>query len=167
MTETAPHPPEPVRASAAARATRRVPWPAIAAVALCTATSLVAYRASFVRGRDRVARADEQRLDYFASSLQYALEKNEHLPFLIGLERDVRALLRDPGDPALVERVNRYLALVQTRADVATAFAVAARSVARYSRSGSRSRRRAASRADAPDVEDRRAAASQLEASQT
>jgi two-component system C4-dicarboxylate transport sensor histidine kinase DctB len=160
MTETAPHPPEPVRASAAARATRRVPWPAIAAVALCTATSLVA-------GRDRVARADEQRLDYFASSLQYALEKNEHLPFLIGLERDVRALLRDPGDPALVERVNRYLALVQTRADVATAFAVAARSVARYSRSGSRSRRRAASRADAPDVEDRRAAASQLEASQT
>jgi hypothetical protein len=160
MTETAPHPPEPVRASAAARATRRVPWPAIAAVALCTATSLVA-------GRDRVARADEQRLDYFASSLQYALEKNEHLPFLIGLERDVRALLRDPGDPELVERVNRYLALVQTRADVATAFAVAARSVARYSRSGSRSRRRAASRADAPDVEDRRAAASQLEASQT
>jgi two-component system C4-dicarboxylate transport sensor histidine kinase DctB len=127
MTDAAPIEPgvgHPAEDQAPARPGRRAGSAVLAAagLALCLLPAVATYRSLYRSGREAVRRADGQRLEYFAESLGYAVEKNEHLPFLIGLERDVVGLLLHPGEPKRVEDVNRYLALVQSKAAVAAAY---------------------------------------------
>jgi two-component system C4-dicarboxylate transport sensor histidine kinase DctB len=56
--------------------------------------------------------------------LQGSVDKYEHLPYLVGAERTLSALLQSPGDSDLVEQANRYLAFAQQRSDVAAIYLI-------------------------------------------
>lgn len=64
----------------------------------------------------------EHRLALYANNLQSAIQRHDYLPFVLSMNADVRDLLRRPGDPALADRVNRYLATVTREARSATLF---------------------------------------------
>ncbi|WP_189461788.1 sensor histidine kinase [Jeongeupia chitinilytica] len=53
----------------------------------------------------------QNRLDVYAGSLRNAIERYDALPVVLSTHPDIAALLRNPDDPALRDRINRYLAL--------------------------------------------------------
>lgn len=59
-----------------------------------------------------------------AQDLLSAVEKFEHLPYLVGAERTLSDLLRAPQDGALVEQANQYLAFAKDRTDVAAIYLI-------------------------------------------
>jgi len=61
------------------------------------------------RGLEALRQESRHKLDLFAAAAQGALRRLEPLPGTIQLNPDVLALLRQPGDAALVRRVNTYL----------------------------------------------------------
>ncbi|BCL76281.1 two-component sensor histidine kinase [Jeongeupia sp. HS-3] len=58
---------------------------------------------------ERVRDAGRHRLDVYAGSLRNAVDRYAYLPFLLSTHPDLAALLRAPGDAALIDKVNRYL----------------------------------------------------------
>ena len=53
-----------------------------------------------------------------------SVEKFEHLPYLVGAERTLTALLQAPEDSALIDQANRYLTFAQQRSDVAAIYLI-------------------------------------------
>ncbi|QCB44832.1 ATP-binding protein [Hydrogenophaga sp. PAMC20947] len=53
-----------------------------------------------------------------------SVEKFEHLPYLVGAERSLSALLQSPQDVALTRQANQYLAFAQQRSDVAAIYVI-------------------------------------------
>jgi len=53
-----------------------------------------------------------------------SVEKFEHLPYLVGAERSLSALLQSPQDSGLTDQTNRYLAFAQQRSDVAAIYLI-------------------------------------------
>lgn len=53
-----------------------------------------------------------------------SVEKFEHLPYLVGAERSLSALLQSPQDSALTRQTNEYLAFAQQRSDVAAIYLI-------------------------------------------
>ena len=53
-----------------------------------------------------------------------SVEKFEHLPYLVGAERTLSALLQAPQDIALTAQANHYLAFAQERSDVAAIYLI-------------------------------------------
>ena len=53
-----------------------------------------------------------------------SVEKFEHLPYLVGAERSLSALLQSPQDSGLTDQANRYLAFAQQRSDVAAIYLI-------------------------------------------
>lgn len=53
-----------------------------------------------------------------------SVEKFEHLPYLVGAERSLSALLQSPQDSELIHRTNEYLAFAQQRSDVAAIYLI-------------------------------------------
>jgi two-component system C4-dicarboxylate transport sensor histidine kinase DctB len=53
-----------------------------------------------------------------------SVEKFEHLPYLVGAERSLSALLESPQDSGLTDQANRYLAFAQQRSDVAAIYLI-------------------------------------------
>ena len=58
----------------------------------------------------------KQRLEVYESSLDSILGKYDYLPKTLELNKDVLNVLRNPGDPAMVDIVNRYLEQVNQQA---------------------------------------------------
>lgn len=65
-----------------------------------------------------------QRLEFYAVSLEGALDRYEALPWLLALERDLAGLLDQPADPARRKAANHYLETVQGDAAIAAAFLI-------------------------------------------
>lgn len=86
-------------------------------VPVCVLLAVAAYQISFRANLDDVRKSSAQRLEFFAISLESALEKFEYLPFMLTLQRDVTQLLSKPADAkkaaALTEELNIYLQLLQ------------------------------------------------------
>jgi len=61
-------------------------------------------------GMQDIEARGRQRLGLYLSSFRNHLEKYEYLPGVLAQDRDVRALLRNPGDARLVQNVNARLA---------------------------------------------------------
>ena len=59
------------------------------------------------------------------SDLLGSVKKFEHLPYLVGAERTLSALLQSPQDAELVHQANQYLAFAQQRSDVAAIYLIA------------------------------------------
>ncbi|NYZ13846.1 sensor histidine kinase [Azospirillum sp. RWY-5-1] len=71
---------------------------------------------------DGLRSTGEHRLALYVNNLQSAIQRHDYLPFVLSMNADIRELLRQPGDHALTDRVNRYLATVTREAQSATLF---------------------------------------------
>ncbi|CAN7433234.1 ATP-binding protein [Duganella sp. LjRoot269] len=73
---------------------------------------------------DKLRVAGAQRLDGYAVSLENLLSKYDFLPGTLELNKDVIALLREPGDEALRAEVNAYLEQLNRRSKSTTIYIV-------------------------------------------
>ncbi|RIX73869.1 sensor histidine kinase [Acidovorax cavernicola] len=91
-----------------------------AALALVALSAFVGHQLSQQTGLARMREAAEHRLDMIATGLDAELTRFDYLPALLEMTPVVPALLRSPGDPALSDAANRYLAGVNatTRAEM-------------------------------------------------
>ena len=90
---------------------------AFAAVAVGTAAAW-----SERSGIDGMRSTGEHRLALYVHNLQSVIQRHDYLPFVLSMNADIRQLLRRPGDPAMADRVNRYLQTVTREASSATLF---------------------------------------------
>jgi two-component system, NtrC family, C4-dicarboxylate transport sensor histidine kinase DctB len=95
-------------------------------VPVCLLLAIAAYQYSFRGSVDELRKSNAQRLEFFAISLESALEKYEYLPFMLTLQRDVTQLLAKPTDTkktaALTEELNIYLQLLQEQSRAAAIY---------------------------------------------
>ncbi len=90
------------------RQLRRVaPWGLV--LLCCLAVALLAWRWTESAATDKLRLAGAQRLDSYAVSLENLLSKYDFLPGTLELNKDVIALLQQPGDEAVRAEVNAYL----------------------------------------------------------
>ncbi|WP_372657418.1 ATP-binding protein [Hydrogenophaga sp.] len=66
-------------------------------------------------GLSSLGETTAHRIELYSSSLQSELKRNEHLPPVVALNKDVQALLAHPNDQGLREVVNEYLQIVSRR----------------------------------------------------
>jgi two-component system C4-dicarboxylate transport sensor histidine kinase DctB len=90
-----------------ARGRRAALWLSLALGAILML--VLADRLAVQVGDDNLRSAGGHRLDIYAAGLESELAKYEYLPRLLALEQDVLALLRNPTDPAAVQRANDRL----------------------------------------------------------
>lgn len=113
-------PPDEPPSSRAAMAAERLSWRDIvlrsrrglvSALALLTilGVGVAGYQATWRQGLAEVRSNANHRLDLFASAVEGMLNRLEHVPATIQLNRDVVALLRPRSGPASSEAVNAYL----------------------------------------------------------
>ncbi len=79
------------------------------AVLVILGVGMVSYRASWNQGVAGVRTNANHRLDLFASALEGMLNRLEHVPATIQLNRDVVALLQPRSGPASADAVNGFL----------------------------------------------------------
>lgn len=95
---------------------RLVAWLAGFAV-LCASASMFAYRTSLSIGMAELQATGHHRLDLYANSLEREIDKYAYFPAILGLERDVQALLSAPAPAApQIAEVNQYLEQLNERA---------------------------------------------------
>lgn len=82
---------------------------------LMALAGLLGYRFSERTGMARLQVEASYRLDLFAMTIESIVNRYAHVPTTIELREDVIAALRTPGDSALVDRTNRYLAQLSAR----------------------------------------------------
>ena len=70
------------------------------------------------------ARQTTSILQVQVSDLLGSVKKFEHLPYLVGAEHALAALLKSPRDTGLVHQANQYLAFAQQRSDVAAIYLI-------------------------------------------
>lgn len=70
------------------------------------------------------ARQTTSILQVQVSDLLGSVKKFEHLPYLVGAEHALSALLKSPRDTGLVHQANQYLAFAQQRSDVAAIYLI-------------------------------------------
>jgi two-component system, NtrC family, C4-dicarboxylate transport sensor histidine kinase DctB len=95
---------------------------AVAGAAVCLLLAVAARSLLYSTRVEAQRQSAAQRLEFFVTNLEYALEKSAPLPFLLGLERDVVDLLLHPDDPERVRRVNHFLETAQSSASVAATY---------------------------------------------
>jgi two-component system C4-dicarboxylate transport sensor histidine kinase DctB len=89
-------------------------WPrrlglSVLLVLVCAALAAVAYRYAEDAAIDRLRLSGAQRLDTYAAGLEHLLSKYDFLPGTFELNKDVIAMLSQPGDEKLRREVNTYL----------------------------------------------------------
>lgn len=94
-----------------ARGARRRHFPMrwCAALALVAAAAYMGHEAAWHTGLSRLRDAAQHRLDLVVTGLDAHLARFDYLPALLEMTPVVPALLDAPADPALRDRVNRYL----------------------------------------------------------
>ena len=95
---------------------------ALAFVALVAAGAWTAYRYAERAETSAIIERAAHRLDVDESTLKGELTRYDYLPALLSLNPDIAELLRHPTDPALISRVNRYLADVTTDSQAAAIY---------------------------------------------
>jgi len=106
-----------LRASPYARRSvnRRLVWGGACLFAAALAVAL-AYAWGERTGIRAMRQGVEHRLDIYAGGLQSELTRYDYLPGILSLNKDVIALLQDPGNPEWLARVNHYLETVNLKA---------------------------------------------------
>ncbi|WP_051341277.1 sensor histidine kinase [Azospirillum halopraeferens] len=95
-------------------------WLAVTAMAAAAVAGAALW--SERRGIEALRAGGEHRIALYVSSLEGAIQRHDYLPVVLSMNEDVRRLLRDPGDAALRDRVNRYFATVTQEAQSATLY---------------------------------------------
>lgn len=86
------------------------------------AAAWLAYRLAYAAALGELEARGAARIDYHARELDGALEKFEHLPYLIGIEAALVELLYSPSEAVRVNAANHYLDFAQSRAGIAAAY---------------------------------------------
>jgi two-component system C4-dicarboxylate transport sensor histidine kinase DctB len=81
-------------------------------------------------GRERLRESGTHRLEVYAAALRSELAKYEYLPGLLTLERDVFAILRNPGNADLLHVVNERLEQINRVAGTAALYILDRKGVA-------------------------------------
>lgn len=102
------------------RARRQLLW--ILALVLSALLVAAVYRQAARQGSADLLARGAQQLQLMAPELESALEKFETLPYVLGLQHNVLALLDDPGNAALAAELNRNLQAVQRQSKVDAIF---------------------------------------------
>lgn len=89
---------------------------------LSTALVVAVYRQAAHQGTADLLARGAQQLQLMAPELESALEKFETLPYVLGLQQNVIALLEHPADAALASRLNQTLQAVQRQSKVGAIF---------------------------------------------
>ncbi len=84
------------------------------------------YQAYYARALQETAQTAAATVQLQAQDLLSAVDKFEHLPYLVGAERTLSELLKSPRDAALVAQANRYLAFAKDKTEVAAIYLIAA-----------------------------------------
>ncbi|MDZ4253900.1 MAG: ATP-binding protein [Sulfuritalea sp.] len=92
------------------------------ALLIVIAAAWLAYRLAHDAALGELEARGSARIDYHARELDGALEKFEHLPYLIGIETTLVELLYSPSETVRVNAANRYLGFVQSRSGIAAAY---------------------------------------------
>jgi two-component system C4-dicarboxylate transport sensor histidine kinase DctB len=101
---------------------RLAQWAALLACGLAVAG--LAWRWTENAALDKLRVAGAQRLDGYAVSLENLLSKYDFLPGTLELNKDVIALLRQPGDEAVRAEVNAYLEQLNRQSKSTTIYIV-------------------------------------------
>jgi C4-dicarboxylate-specific signal transduction histidine kinase len=99
---------------------------AIRSLLLVLGAALVAivYSWSARQGYEQLNDVLGHQLDLYASGLESELGRHEYLPGIVAMDRDVQALLADPGDMRQRERTSKHLASLNVRAGAMVIFLV-------------------------------------------
>lgn len=89
----------------------------------CAATVVVAaYLIGEKRARSDIEASSERQLHLIALNLESVLEKFETLPFVVAFQPEVTQALADPGNKAVVHRLNLILQAIQRQAKVSAIY---------------------------------------------
>ncbi|MDR0441071.1 MAG: sensor histidine kinase [Candidatus Accumulibacter sp.] len=94
----------------------------LAVLALCVLAGWGVRDIFFARQLDRLARQALHNVEFYRMSLDSLLTRNESLPRIIAMEDRLKALLRDPADPARLDAANEYLLNVKNGAGLNAVF---------------------------------------------
>lgn len=95
-----------------------------AGLALLVAVVAGSYQVSYTRALQDAAQKAAVTLQLQTQDLLGAVEKFEHLPYLVGAERTLAHLLQSPRDAGLVAQANHYLAFASERTEVAAIYLI-------------------------------------------
>jgi two-component system, NtrC family, C4-dicarboxylate transport sensor histidine kinase DctB len=105
-------------------------WPWLGFAAAVAAIIFLADWFAGQVGQQRLRDSGAHRLEIYAAGLRSELAKYEYLPGLLTLERDVMMALRDPGDGAQVDVVNKRLEEINRIAGTAALYVLDRKGVA-------------------------------------
>src|SRR5438105_12994824 len=89
----------------------------IAALAVVGASALASAHLWRENGLRSLQAINEPRIELIASAVRAEINRQDHLPVLLSLDADVRALLRAPSDTAQVHSLNDKLQKISSEAD--------------------------------------------------
>jgi two-component system C4-dicarboxylate transport sensor histidine kinase DctB len=112
----------PSLAAHSGRARWRLGLRLLAALAVCVLAGWGAREAFLARQLDTLARQSRQHVEFYRTSLDSLLTRNESLPRIAAMEGRLRELLRAPADGRKVAAANDYLEEVKERAGLNAAF---------------------------------------------
>jgi two-component system C4-dicarboxylate transport sensor histidine kinase DctB len=95
-------------------------WLYVAAATICALVGVAAFQSVFKAHLNADNATSTRRLEFFSLSLESALDRNEALPGLMGLERKLSAALED--EPAARAASNEYLQAVAQAAKLSAAY---------------------------------------------
>ncbi len=110
--------------SAGTRSRRAIAFSALLAAGLWVAAIWWTYAWVHKTALQTTAQQTTATLQLQVRDLLGSVNKFEHLPYLVGAERTLSALLQAPTDATLTDRANRYLAFAQQRSDVAAIYLI-------------------------------------------
>ncbi|MCV2371002.1 hypothetical protein LNV07_23180 [Paucibacter oligotrophus] len=87
---------------------------------------LLGQRWSERAGMEQLAAVAAERLELYAASLEAELARHAYLPSLMSIDADIQALLREPENAGLRQRVDRKLAGINVRAGLSLSFVLGA-----------------------------------------
>ncbi|ODT21120.1 MAG: hypothetical protein ABS54_13235 [Hyphomicrobium sp. SCN 65-11] len=94
------------------------------AAALIGGSALVTQHVWREQGLRSLQAINSQRIQLVTAAVHAEVNRQDHLPILLSLDADVRAALRSPGDPALLDRVNHKLRRISIEADARAVYVI-------------------------------------------
>ena len=101
-------------------------WLAAAAICCASLVAAVVYHVVYAHGLDTLTQLGRHRAELFSAGLKSSIARYDYLPTLLALDPEVARLLREPHDPAQVDRLNRYLARINAEAQSSALYVIAA-----------------------------------------
>ncbi len=94
------------------------------AMTLIAGSALVSQHVWREQGLRSLQAINNQRIQLVTAAVHAEVNRQDHLPILLSLDADVRAALRSPRDPVLLDRLNRKLLRIGVEADARAVYVI-------------------------------------------